>query len=305
MTLKVNTLLAPTWGISASVAHTVTVCDNFHNSSSVTVFAQNVCAYYQTILGFSSASGDLHRPYDFSNKFRTAIGTGTGNNWTVGVTREGHLTLKSQAHGSIIWTAAGTVVRNILGFTGSTTICPAGVTVTASYQPFSTLFSHCAADDSGWQQSPGMVASAQGADGTVYTLRDGYSLPKRKISFKYFPRDYQTALTRSYDATPFFPSQSLNVVTETTTYNPPYSVWDFIQNSKVGPIAAIFSDNGAGIAGLFDGRTTFWEQVYSTPENNNKSNVGSLSIAGYSLLRNLDNFEMVLRETAITQSFGS
>lgn len=233
---KPNVMLAQVMKLTGEVS--VTVSDSA-GSRTATILAAAVVKYYRVYLAKTADTGTAtSAPAELLKAFQAALNAGLASGWTVALDSTGvvSLTYNSTGTGTITWTANGTELRNILGFTGASTgaIAAAG-TLLATYAPSGCVLAVSTGDvDTHWKPTASGTAASTTLDGKTYVIDGGYVSLKRDIMIKLLPFTY-SEIASGEIRTPAFPTNTAANATYwsspgTRDYalTPPYSAMQFV-----------------------------------------------------------------------------
>ena len=199
----------------------VSVTDSF-STRTITLVAAAATKYGRVYLAPTAAAGTLiSAPLEVLNTFETLLNAAVpGNNyWAVRMTASGAVKITyngGAGTGTITWTANGTGLRNILGFTGTVGPLAVAASTTGTYAPGGCIVSLCAGeDDSHWQSYGGNIAAASTADGRTIALDTEYQSVRRTLRLRMVPHTQSEATSEI--RTPCFPLETTGNSTRWTT----------------------------------------------------------------------------------------
>jgi hypothetical protein len=217
-----------------------------------------LAGYYRIFLTPTTGAGtSLTDPKEFLAYVRSILGAAF---WNVQMTATGRvkITYLSTGTGTITWGGGGSVVRNILGFTGDIGPLAQNASSTATNQPTHCMLICSRANDTGWQDEEAGAAGAVFPDGQSDYLGDGYVLNRRSYTLSRLPRTATEVTQLGSNVTPMWPIDTATsrrktpISTPATVPSSTATVWsvsEFIANAMGNRVAITHGDFQTIVAG--------------------------------------------------------
>jgi hypothetical protein len=214
-----SVLIAQTLTLAGEIS--IQIADSF-STRTITLVSAGSTRYGRIYLAPTAAFGTtISTPYDVLSALETLINAAAANYWSVRLQTSGAVKVTyngGSGNGTLTWTANGTGLRNLLGFTGTIGPLAVGASSTATYPPGGTILSLCADEsDTSWQARPASVAAATTADGRTVVIDSGYQSLRRSMRLRLHPTTWTEATSGDY-VTPAFP---LDTSAQTTRWTSP------------------------------------------------------------------------------------
>ena len=199
----------------------VTVIDSF-STRTVTLVAAATTRYARVYLAPTGGFGTtILTPYDVLAAFEAALNAAAPGFWTVRLQSSGAVKITyvgGSGTGEITWTANGTGLRNLLGFTATIGPLAVGASTTATYPPGGCVVSLCADEtDTAWQTRAAGDAVTRTQDGRTVQIPGSYQSVERTVRLRLHPYTWTEAVSGDY-VTPALP---LDTVAQASRWTAP------------------------------------------------------------------------------------
>jgi hypothetical protein len=227
-------------------------------------------------------------------------GSGGGNYWTVAINSSGFVAISYSGTGTGTITWSGTVIRNILGFTGNVS-CASGGTQTATYHPTHVAYFLGTSNATNWVDDPPLCAIDTSRDGSTYGLTDTQGLRTYTFDGLFHPYDWGTRATlgmssTASSATPIW-GDSTRFKTRSATAGivPPSGLVDFFHACRANNSVSGMAKCGALIGNFQSavlGTVSTFDEVYLSADTLTKTNAAKPSVANWNARMNWPSIEL-------------
>lgn len=285
-----NTCIAQTFVLL--VAYTLVVIDQYNTPTgrNVSVNSANAERYFRLICcangdATASAATSELTAAEFLNHVQQRLNNGiAGAVWTVTITAEGFvkITYSGTGSASITWEAEH-VIRNLLGFTGTSLSFAAGQTRTATYQPTHCIFAVGRELNAPYEHQRQNVAAVQTRGGRVSAIFGGTRPTVVAFDSSLHPTTAAYQTSSAVYSTPIEPDRDPTTVSDAAGTSPPWSMLDFMGASwghALGALWGTFQDEVAGVA-------TKYDLVYLMPDAKEQNALIDRSYIGQQMVKGL------------------
>ena len=294
MSLLPTTLIAQTFRLTTS--YTFTVKDQYNpvTARTITINPTAATKYFRFAAcangdATASAATTEEAAAEFLDHVQQRMNDSiAGPVWVLTLNDQGFSKVKYTGTGTgtvFVWDA-GSIIRNLLGFTGSS-ISPALGTnafVLSTYQPTHTIYLIGRDIDSPYKHKRQNVSASQTRGGRVSAWSSGSRPVFSAFDSVIHPTNqgYQSSL--GIYSSPIDPDRNSRVVTEAAGTSPPWSVMDFLGTGfghACGILPGTFQAEVAGTATVYD-------LSYLTPESREENVLVERNYIGHQKLQGLE-----------------
>lgn len=287
MAHQINTMYAATFYISSS--QTLYMTNDLTGSATAVTFPAGYYTPYLANTG--SADGTQQAPWCFIQKTREKVGSYF--NFTLESDGKVKIAYMGTVSGMISFVSSS-LLKNILGFTTTSSSFSSGSSVTATYQPFGAVFAINSTQTDDWQTQISQQAYEELPNGIVYGFKDDIFKHTRKQTLRFFPKNqtFKDSLA-VYPSTPIFPvskSQWQQPTIDPYTYTPPFTFLQFLRMSTGKPVQVVHGTFQANISGT----NLEYDSAYLRPGYFGIEGFQKVSIPNYDALRDVPEIELIL-----------
>lgn len=287
MAHQINTMYAATFYISSS--QTLYMTNDLTGSATAVTFPAGYYTPYLANTG--SADGTQQAPWCFIQKTREKVGSYF--NFTLESDGKVKIAYRGTGTGMISFVSSS-LLKNILGFTTTSSSFTSGSSVTATYQPFGAVFAINSTQTDDWQTQLSQQAYEELPNGIVYGFKDDIFKHTRKQTLRFFPKNqtFKDSLA-VYPSTPIFPvskSQWQQPTIDPYTYTPPFTFLQFLRMSTGKPVQVVHGTFQANISGT----NLEYDSAYLRPGYFGIEGFQKVSIPNYDALRDVPEIELIL-----------
>jgi hypothetical protein len=288
-----TTMLALPFYVSG--ARTLYITNDLTSSATAVTIPQGYYANF--LVNSSSSDGTQANPYDVISEFNRAC----GQYFDFSLNEDGKtkITYRGIVGGTLSFVSS-TLAKNILGFNTTSISFSSTSVATSSYQPYGTVFTFGATNDTSWNRQFSSTGFSGLPDGRVYGFKDDYVKFTRKTDLRFHPySQIEKELLSSNTATPVHQiSKSLWGQPPSlldSTYEQPYTLDHFLYESPGIPVREARSTLQQHLANT-DNK---FDIVYIDPETIAQENQYQPSIANYSKILDMKDLKVSLYQSAL------
>ena len=288
-----TTMLALPFYVSG--ARTLYITNDLTSSATAVTIPQGYYANF--LVNSSSSDGTQANPYDVISEFNRAC----GQYFDFSLNEDGKtkITYRGIIGGTLSFVSS-TLAKNILGFNTTSISFSSASVATSSYQPYGTVFTFGATNDTSWNRQFSSTGFSGLPDGRVYGFKDDYVKFTRKTDLRFHPySQIEKELLSSNTATPVHQiSKSLWGQPPSlldSTYEQPYTLDHFLYESPGIPVREARSTLQQHLANT-DNK---FDIVYIDPETIAQENQYQPSIANYSKILDMKDLKVSLYQSAL------